>query len=165
MLEKLGNVLLLLPRECFDRNANYQDVSTCKHVRLHAWEKKKVYPWYTRFLNSYKCMQWLIEIKTREQDLFQVFHRVKNTFSYDVYDENGKWEKGQTKNHDKPGQENGHVMIFESDFDTNTILLTKLRNQCLSLENSFAFLDMSSILEELWNTLTLACVASVSVAV
>ena len=52
---------------------------------------------------------------------------------------------------------------FERDFDTNTILLTKLRNQCLSLENSFAFLDMSSILEELWNTLNLACVASVSV--
>ena len=41
MLEKLGNVLLLLPWECFDRNANVEDVSSYKHVRLRAWEKKK----------------------------------------------------------------------------------------------------------------------------
>lgn len=103
MLEKLGNVLLLLPCECFDRNANVEDVSSYKHVRLRAWErkkkrKKKVYPWYTRFLERYKCMQWLKQIKTRAQDHFQVFHKVKNTntFHYDVYNENGKWEMGQT---------------------------------------------------------------------
>lgn len=41
MLEKLGNVLLLLPCECFDRNANVEDVSTYKHVRLRALAKKK----------------------------------------------------------------------------------------------------------------------------
>lgn len=60
--------------------------------------KKRVYPWYTRFLERYKCMQWLKEIKTRAQDHFQVFHKVKNTntFPYDVYNENGKWEMGQT---------------------------------------------------------------------
>ena len=66
MLEKLGNVLLLLPCQCFDRNANVEDVSSYKHVRLRAWEKKKrkekVYPWYTRFLKRYKCLQWLKQI-------------------------------------------------------------------------------------------------------
>lgn len=102
MLEMLGNVLLLLPCECFDRNANVEDVSSYKHVRLRAWgkkrRKKKVYPWYTRFLERYKCMQWLKQIKTRAQDHFQVFHKVKNTntFHYDVYNENGKCEMGQT---------------------------------------------------------------------
>jgi len=40
MLEKLGNVLLLLPCECFDRTANYEDTSSYKHVRLRAWEIK-----------------------------------------------------------------------------------------------------------------------------
>ena len=102
MLEMLGNVLLLLPCQCFDRNANVEDVSSYKHVRLRAWgkkrRKKKVYPWYTRFLERYKCMQWLKQIKTRAQDHFQVFHKVKNTntFHYDVYNENGKCEMGQT---------------------------------------------------------------------
>ena len=66
MLEKLGNVLLLLPCQCFDRNANVEGVSSYKHVRLRAWEKKKrkkkVYPWYTRFLKRYKCLQWLKQI-------------------------------------------------------------------------------------------------------
>ena len=41
MLEKLGNVLLLLPCQGFDRNANVEGVSTYKHVRLRAWERKK----------------------------------------------------------------------------------------------------------------------------
>lgn len=41
MLENLGNVLFLLPCECFDRNASVEDVPSYKHVRLRAWEKKR----------------------------------------------------------------------------------------------------------------------------
>lgn len=103
MLEKLGNVLLLLPCQCFDRNANVEGVSSYKHVRLGAWERKKIEKRrYTPGIHvsseRYKCMQWLKQIKTRAQDHFQVFHKVNNTntFRYDVYNENGKWETGQT---------------------------------------------------------------------
>lgn len=64
---------------------------------------------------------------------------------------------GTDKRHqDKSGRKNGHVIIFERDFDTNTTVSEKLRNQSLSLENGFAFLAMSSILEELWSTLSMA---------
>lgn len=61
-------------------------------------EKRRYTPGIHVSSERYKCMQSLKQIKTRAQDHFQVFHKVKNTntFHYDVYNENGKWEMGQT---------------------------------------------------------------------
>ena len=106
-------------------------------------------------------MQWLKQIKTRAQDHFQVFHKVKNTntFGYDVYNEDGKWEMGQTNgikiNQDEKMVTWSYLSVISYEYNFKTKIVEKLRNQPLSLENGFAFLDMSSILEELWSTLSM----------